>query len=199
MERSTAEEIAGRFISLIESATRRLQVAGSIRREVEHVKDIELVAMPRYLTAQPDLFGGEGAVTRNLLDERCDELLHDGAVSQRLDKNGRPRWGSGYHALTFDGEAIDLFGVLSPERWGSILAIRTGPGDFNRIVVTSRFDGGAMPSGMRQMGGALTRGGTLISTPEEEDWFREIGIPCWPPAARSAERLRTYLRERRAS
>jgi hypothetical protein len=34
---------------------------------------------------------------------------------------------------------------------------------------------------------------TMIPTPEEEDFFRVLDVPCWPPHERAVERLRKHL------
>jgi len=37
---------------------------------------------------------------------------------------------------------------------------------------------------------------TMIPTPEEEDFFRVLDVPCWPPHERTAERLRRHLQQK---
>ena len=34
---------------------------------------------------------------------------------------------------------------------------------------------------------------TMIPTPDEEDFFRQMGVPCWPPHERTVERFREHL------
>jgi hypothetical protein len=36
---------------------------------------------------------------------------------------------------------------------------------------------------------------TMIPTPEEEDFFRVLDVPCWPPHERTVERLRGHLQQ----
>jgi hypothetical protein len=36
---------------------------------------------------------------------------------------------------------------------------------------------------------------SLIPTSEEEDFFRQLGVPCWPPEERTVERLRGHLQQ----
>ena len=96
-----------------------------------------------------------------------------------------------------------------------IYAIRTGPGDFYRVLVTSRLWGGGCPLDRKVAGGRVwfidpgredlarmpatrfarlaERGeieATMIPTPEEEDFFRVLDVPCWPPHERTVDRLR---------
>jgi hypothetical protein len=37
---------------------------------------------------------------------------------------------------------------------------------------------------------------TMIPTPEEEDFFRVLDVPCWPPHERTVERLRRHLQQK---
>jgi hypothetical protein len=101
---------------------------------------------------------------------------------------------------------------------GVIYAIRTGPGDFKRLLVTSWWFGGACPKDRKVAGGRvwfidpgredlarmpasrfarLAENGdveaSLIPTPTEADFFRQLGVPCWLPERRTVERLREYM------
>jgi hypothetical protein len=38
---------------------------------------------------------------------------------------------------------------------------------------------------------------TMIPTPEEEDFFQQMTIPCWLPEKRTRERLQEYPRQTR--
>src|SRR5262245_12106843 len=91
-----AKQIASHLLVLLTPCADHVLVAGSIRRGVETVGDIELLAAPT-LARQLDLFGVPTS-TRNLLDEHCADLLAAGTLQQRLDTRGRPRWGTRYKA-----------------------------------------------------------------------------------------------------
>jgi hypothetical protein len=120
-----------------------------------------------------------------------------------------------------DYAPVDLFQVIEPRQWGVIYAIRTGPGDFNRLLVTSRWFGGACPKDRKVAGGRVwfidpgredlprmpatrfarltEQGGieaTMIPAPEEEDFSRVLDVPCWPPHERTVERLRKHLQQK---
>ena len=180
----------------------RIAIAGSIRRRKPDPHDIEIVAVPRleHYSHQVDMFKTE-VRTRNLLDEKLDELKAQGALADRLDRNGRPAWGPRFkRAMVVSSQTpIDIFSVLAPAQWGVIFAIRTGPAMFGKLVVTKRLDGGAMPLGMRVEDGVLHGLDGVIETPEEEDYFHAIGLPCWPPAVRTEEALRAWLRKERVN
>jgi hypothetical protein len=117
---------------------------------------------------------------------------------------------------------VDLFQVIHPRQWGVIYAIRTGPGDFNKLLVTNQWFGGACPRDRKVAGGRVwfiapdrkdlarmpaskfarlaERGeidASMIPTPTEEDFFRQMDIPCWPPEERTEHRLMQFVRQSR--
>jgi len=179
----------------------RIEVAGSIRRGKPNPKDIELVCVPKIesfpipLSGQSNLFDGlpETYQERNLLDNCLAVMKASGEMKDRKGIDSKGAWGPKYKRAVWEGVAVDIFSVLAPAQWGVIFALRTGPGDFNTLLVTSRLRGGAMPLDMRVAGGVLHHGGTVVDTPEEEDFFTAIGLSCWPPAVRTAEALKVWL------
>ena len=36
---------------------------------------------------------------------------------------------------------------------------------------------------------------SMILTPIEEDFFRQMGVPCWPPEERTEQRLMQFVRQ----
>jgi hypothetical protein len=218
-----ARGMAGALVDLLSPACVRIEIAGSVRRQKPRPNDIELVMVPcERISRQPSLDNllGLGKLERaNLLDARCDELLKQGALEKRPDSRGRHCWGTGIKRAVFyqgqDYAPVDLFQVVEPAQWGVIYAIRTGPGDFNRLLVPSRRWGEGCPLDRKVAGGRVwfidpgredlarmpatkfarlaERGeieATMIPTPEEEDFFRVLDVPCWPPHERTVDRLR---------
>jgi hypothetical protein len=214
MDLAYAREMAEALVELLAPACRRIEVAGSVRRQKAKPNDIEIVAVPK-LTDQG----------RNLCNLACEDLLRAGQLEKRPDSRGRHCWGTGIKRAIFyqgsDYAPVGLFQVIEPRQWGVIYAIRTGPGDFNRLLVTSRRWGGGCPLDRKVAGGRAwfidpgrgdlarvpatkfarlaERGeieATMIPTPEEEDSFRVLDIPCWPPHGRAVERFREYLQQK---
>jgi DNA polymerase/3'-5' exonuclease PolX len=209
-----AREMAEALVELLAPACERVEIAGSVRRQKAKPNDIEIVAVPK-LT-------GRG---RNLCDLACEDLLRAGQLEKRPDSRGRHCWGTGIKRAIFyqgsDYAPVDLFQVVEPRQWGVIYAIRTGPGDFNRLLVTScRWDGGC-PVDRKVAGGRVwfinagrgdlarmpaTRFARLaergeietrmVPTPEEEDFFHQLSVPCWPPHERTAECLSRHLQQK---
>lgn len=189
--RAEAEAVATMLVAKLAPFCERIEVAGSIRRRMHTVKDIEIVAIPRTETIQVGLFGEEGEPI-SLLKQKLDSLVADGVIEKRTDDDGKQRWGEKHQrALYRDGKlevGIDVFAVMPPAQWGVIFAIRTGNYEFSRNLVTGRIHGGRMPEDMRVADGALWRVDPanrdvklgVVHTPEEEDFFRAIGYHDFP-------------------
>lgn len=177
-----AQETADRLVDLLSPACERIVVAGSIRREKpDGIKDVELVAIPRFETAT-NLFGEpDPSVTRSLLDARIAEI---GGLAPRAMTGGSFRMGPRYKALQFLWNGVlvpvDLFLVLPPAEWGAILAIRTGPAEFSQQLVTSAKRLGRHVASGR----VLTQDDEVLPTPTERDFFEACGVEWVEPKDR---------------
>jgi DNA polymerase/3'-5' exonuclease PolX len=185
--RTQAMQYALELVDLFDGSFRAFEVCGSLRREKLYCHDIEIVFLPRTYQDQADLFGGSGDL-RSEVRRRADELMARGILTPKLDINNSPRWGERLQWATYKGVTVDLEAALPPAQFGLKVAIRTGPKDFSRLLVTSRLEGGLMPPGMRvQHGGIYEAGINLIETPTELDVFRVLGIPYLEPPEREAK------------
>lgn len=186
-----ASRIAEGIVELLAPACDSIVVAGSIRRRKPLVKDVEIVCTPRMVPPLGELIPSGGLVSA--IDERIERLVR---LRSLLGWNlANPANGPRYKRLMWGSfTKIDLFIVLPPASWGALLAIRTGPAEFSRLLVTRREHGGAMPDGLHQAQGSLHGPAGPLETPEEEDFFRALGLPCWLPSERSAYRLQDFLR-----
>lgn len=162
---------------LLALACTRIAIAGSVRRGKALVGDIEIVAQPA---------GG-------LLHRQLDALLARGDLAQRRKSTGALlAWGERYRAAVYRGVALDVFIVLPDRPWGVTYLLRTGPGEANEALVTTRGSvtrhgvRGVLPVGMRMVDGALWRAGVRLETPEEIDVFAAVGLPYIVPPSRSA-------------
>lgn len=191
-----AAQLAAELLDLLKPATERIIVAGSIRRGRQDVGDLEILAIPRtYQDVGFDLFGlPTETEERSELDDMAAHLKAIGALADRLDKNGRPAWGSKYKRALCKGVGLDLF-TTTPDRWGTMLAIRTGPLTFSNALVTPTnrvtHDGyrGFLPSWAKvSNGGEIShaKSGEVIPMPTEEALFSWLGIGWIEPRDRAA-------------
>lgn len=133
--------VAGAVVNRLTDACHRIEIAGSLRRGVPMVGDIEIVAVPKL---ERDLFGVPTSISE------VDHLLASWPV--QLLKNG-PK----YKQFSFVGSAgntytVDLFLQPEPATWGVNFLARTGSADFSHKMVTPKWQGGLMPNGYKVEG-----------------------------------------------
>lgn len=183
-----AVRLAGIVSGELGPSCERLEVGGSIRRDADPVKDIELVAVPRY---RPALFG----------DGQDFDELHECVASlvmlrklawrdKATRKPTRPpktaeEPGRRFYPLVAvrSGVPLDLFVVRPPASWGVIMAIRTGNAAYSKALVVR-----ARALGMRVEGGRLLvgeEGDEEVQTPDEHALFAALRIPCLAPVWRN--------------
>lgn len=184
---STARAIAERLVSTLRPSCERIEIAGSVRRGVPLVSDIEIVAMPRLVsTVGDDLWSTPVEV--DCLVQTLHALRASGSLPLRWISVNRSdvqhRDGPAYKALSFEGMPVDLFIVRDPDAWGVIFTIRTGPADWSHRLVTD-----CQKYLRRVEGGHLYRSGQLWPCPTEEAFFDGIGQAWVEPAERSAGRV----------
>lgn len=174
-----AVPIALDIVNKLSQYCERIAVAGSIRREVAFVGDIEIVCIP-HMTTNRKLTFTEKLPDVSTLEYIDLEYLLDG----RIIKNGTK-----YKQIYLEDWQInlDLFIVTPPAQWGVIYAIRTGSREFSKQLVTIKQQGGLLPSNRKIMNGYLCirdNDQTIIDTPEEKDLFDTIGLEWVEPADR---------------
>lgn len=163
-----AQQIATAFAP----ACDHVWIAGSIRREKPHIRDIELVVVPHFRSI--DLFGIANMDAGSDLDGLLTDFLDRGALKPDPEL---PRNGSRYKRfiVTSVQTPLDLF-IAEPRNAGNILMIRTGDSDFSRKLVTPRALGGLMPRDYRHAEGYLWHGDSLLPCPDEQTLFAHLGI-----------------------
>ena len=173
--------IARRIVGALEDVCERIEIAGSLRRKAAQVGDIEIVAVAKVFD---DLLGGRG---ESKLAARLTRLwrqrkllggkpLKDGPKFKQFEIASPP-------ARLLAPLKLDLF-IVEPDSWGLQLAIRTGPAEFSKRLVTEQSRGGLLRDGLKSAGGVLYRGriehngellaaGVPIPTPEERAFLEE--------------------------
>jgi DNA polymerase (family 10) len=174
-----AEDIRER----IKNVTYRVEVAGSVRRRKETVKDIELVAV---VIDYEELFRKLSQVGQFIKPGVPDVLPWP------------PKVGAKYlRMLLNEGIKLDFF-IANRDNWGGIFTMRTGSG--------AGPDGNPMSGFVPRMfarwkqvskGGRMVNGqpslpdGTMLPVPEEEDFFALCKVEWIPPQERiSADAIR---------
>jgi DNA polymerase/3'-5' exonuclease PolX len=125
------------------------EIAGSIRRGKPLVGDIEHVVIPAFgdVDVGGSLFPDYRRV--NLLWHRLDELLAAGRVEKALYGDGptpRTKWGDRSRGVSVSGVTHDLY-TADADNWGSVLAIRTGPGGYSKMLVNALQRNGCWNNG----------------------------------------------------
>lgn len=177
--REQAIEVARGLCELLKPVTARLVVAGSLRRNKATVGDVELLFVPAFADRQFDMFT---TVPFDLASEAIGNLLNNGTLTKRPNKEGHFTWGEKNKlAVHRSGVPVDLFSTTE-ENWWVSLVIRTG-GKATNLKLTT----GAQSRGMRLnaygSGFTLQNQQSLVCTSEREV-FEIAGVPYAEPEDR---------------
>lgn len=178
-----AQPIAEYLIGLLAPVCDRIEVVGSLRRRRIHVHDIELLLIPKWGKGEPTGLFEEDAPTINLALALLDEMVERGDLVKRQKSNGQTTWGDRTQYAQFGSVPVDIFQVPDPECWGVLQAIRTGPAEFSKALVTQRKFGGKLPNDHYVQNGRVWQGASdsvVLSTPTEDDFFRICGYESAP-------------------
>jgi DNA polymerase/3'-5' exonuclease PolX len=183
-----AKAIADNLVKLMQPHCERIEIAGSIRRGLQIVKDIEIVAIPRWETAtEHDLFGTVEKPGKNLLHKWALEEASSARVqwikpgtSEIVPWMPKPD-GKYWRGLVDRKIKLDLF-LTTPAQWGIILLIRTGSAEFSQGVMTYA----KQRTSYHIEGGALRdRHERVLETFEERDAFDALHLDYVEPRDRA--------------
>lgn len=186
--------IAKELIDLLAPHCDLIHVAGSIRRKMQVVNDIEIIAYPKRKTTGSDLFG-------NVQDTVCEEFLEALYTKVAVIIKGKPN-GRYMQLILKNRKTLDLF---LPERsdYYRQLAIRTGSSQYATNVIAAAWrrkgwvgaddlglrrqdDCKPYMSGDKQKWKCINQHGELPPVWEsEEDFFKWLGIPYESPTNRN--------------
>lgn len=171
-----AKGLAVRMVELLEPLCDRIEIAGSIRREKETIGDVELVLIPKPTL---DLFGNESFGAKQIAETLEQAGYVFGQNGEYFKQAHLPNVGNRY------GENViyDIF-LTTPEKFGVIFTIRTGPAEFSHRLVTPRNKGGLLPSYLKVKDGRIWNDGEAWETPEEVDVFRACTLEWIEPRDR---------------
>lgn len=176
IHRDKAEKAANRMITHIQDACYRAEIAGSVRRGIIMVGDVEIVCVPEN-------------------DLKLELLFPDGFLGMVVNGPRLKRFK--YENL---GLQIELY-ITSKQDWGRILAIRTGSSAFSHIQLATQWTRKGMVGtrdGLRYRRECVKKGSTWTLKPEfkndptlppsfttERKFFEFLEIPWVDPKDRS--------------
>lgn len=170
MKLSDAQSIAWRLIAELQPVCERIEVAGSVRRRKEEVKDIELCVIPAM---------GTGGLFDDSPYSKLGQYLASSPAALGQCIKGKPE-GKYLQYLLPEGVKLDLF-VCSPATWGLNFTIRTGSAEFSRAVLTR-----ANRLGYHSSEAQLHHyDGTVAKTPEERSVFDVLKLRWVDPWERT--------------
>ena len=148
MKHGEAKIIADELIAVIEPYCIRIEIAGSVRRKKENVKDIEICLVPK---------------NKNKLFNVLGLFLLKNKKDFKYFKNG-----DRYKQFGFKGINIDMF-IGNEDNWGLLFAVRTGPAEFSTKILSTwkKVTGG----GYSKDGYLHDKEDKIFHTPEETDVF----------------------------
>jgi DNA polymerase/3'-5' exonuclease PolX len=163
----------------LESACERIEVAGSVRRRAPYCKDVEIVFIPKFIMAGQTSFLGDGQLV-SAVEQRVRQLVRSGfwRFDHEIKRNG-PK----YKRMKVGSHVVELFSA-TPDNWGYIYTIRTGPASFNKKLVTPKSKGGYKPGDIKLKDGVVSRLGGELSIPDEKTLFELWGLPWKEPEDR---------------
>ena len=183
-----AQHDADAFTALLipARACERFEIAGSIRRRKPDIGDVDIVAIPRFEEIpSADMFATP--VLTNLLWHRVDDLLAAGEIKKHerdTEAGLRTCWGDKLRSVEFRGCAYDI-NLADKDNWGPMLAIKTGPAELSKAIVTNlpRY-GYACRDGFHVWDLKCSPGPRMLPELTEEMFFGMAGIPFKEPEKR---------------
>jgi DNA polymerase/3'-5' exonuclease PolX len=180
MHYKKAKLIADRIVELITPFCDLVHIAGSIRREKEFVKDIEIVCLPKKEFVSTDLFGG-GHNKRVAGFHAAIDIIQDKIVKGNTE-------GRLMQIICKGGAVMDLF-MPQKEDYYRQLAIRTGSADFSNFVIAHAW---------KKKGWCGTHDGLRLQldctlNEKTKNWNCWSKSPTLPPEWQSEEEFFTWL------
>ncbi|MGB2867273.1 MAG: hypothetical protein WBD36_02385 [Bacteroidota bacterium] len=172
-----ARDIAEDLINDLTGSCDRIEIVGSLRRLRGIVKDIDIIAIPKFVEEKDQTLFGE-PVHENLLEKRLSQMCMKGELGLEASGPKIKRF-----LKTEDGDVvpIDVY-IATEETWWTHLLIRTGSRNHNIKLARRAID---LHMQLKADGtGLLSPGGTPLPMHSEEDIFRHLGLAYRPPHER---------------
>lgn len=169
----TAELYARQVLDILRPHCEKIAFAGSVRRRKRVVGDLEIVCIPK---READLFGNDAGVSCRFKGI-VDSWGHvRGAADGKYMRRVLPPMGG-----LSGGFECDIF-MASPDNFGWILALRTGPDNFNRGFWLPRLE----RAGFASVDGFIVRRSDFLrqKVPTEKALFALLGCEFIKPNKR---------------
>lgn len=178
-----AQQIAQELINILTPFCDRIEIAGSVRRKKNIVKDIELVIIPKQEIVKEGLFGDEERIIYPI-----DKFLwEDSRFDFRLSKDGKRMYGDKNKLLMFDAIefgwiALDIF-TADESNYMMVKFIRTGGAETNKLIATTA---NKLKMNLRIYESAFVdRHGYKAIMKSEEQIFQYLGLKYLTPEQRT--------------
>jgi len=170
MKIKTARRIASNIMKDLEPYCERIEIAGAVRRgNVRDMGSIDLIAISK-VDMQPDVFMQLQPAGRDILFRHIRNAYDVTSGGKDGQKQGT------FHVCENIAVTVSL---ATPETWGYILALKTGPAGLSRALVIKLKKAGYEPEG-----GRLLRDRKMVPVPVEQAIVAMAGIRYVKPAMR---------------
>ena len=166
MKLHEAKIMANEIISILKPFCTRIEVAGSIRRSVAEVGDIDIVLIQHPFRLEQFL--------------RTSARKHNIIIKNSL--NPKLKYGPKYKQILYKGNKIELW-IADKNNWGLILAIRTGSANFSAKLLSNWKK--VTKGGESHLGMLHTASGKIIPVYEEDQMFQLCNMEWIDPSDRS--------------
>lgn len=193
-----AKNVADHLVRVLEPYCERIEIGGSIRRRMMHVSDIELILIPKIGKGETHSLFEEDAPDVNLALQQLNIMVAKGDLQKRARGDGQMCWGPKMQFAKFGEIHVDIFQVLDVQQWGVALALRTGPAELSKAMVTARRFSGLLPDQYYVKDNRVWEYAKPepLDTRTERDFFRVLGFPSLvDPANRTAKLTPLELEE----
>lgn len=132
-----AMPVAVELMNQLRPGCQVIEIAGSLRRKKSLVGDIEIAFVPLYIREPDGLFETKPV---SVAGAKIELWLAQGVITKRLATTGKiSSWGeNNKHAVhVASGISVDFFSEPDILDWPRTLAIRTGPKEFNVLLMSS--------------------------------------------------------------
>jgi DNA polymerase (family 10) len=165
-----AQHIADVVVSKLSPHCEEIKICGSVRREMEHCSDVDIVLIPKRKPIK-DLFG-------EIMEEVPIEAFRDQIDSWDKIKGEA----TGKYTQRIVEDAKVEISIATSESYPIICLIRTGNADFTHMLMKR-----VLRCGLEQRDGLLWRDERQIPIRSEEEYFSILDLPFVPPQLRDKD------------